>query len=228
MNPCIKRIILDIADLQKDPIDNIRYYANEENIMNGYALIIGPENTPYQYGNYMFSFEFPLEYPFKPPSVTFLSNDGETRFNPNFYRSGKVCLSILNTWRGEEWSACQSIRSILIILQMTMNENPLLNEPGVEIEKHKNCIIKYNYIIEYKNIEMNILRYICDPKKIPLQNEELIKDIENYFIKNRKKIKVIIENNLIQHYNDSILQLHIFSLRTKLNYNKLLNQINLI
>ena len=48
MNSCIKRIILDIADLQKDPIDNIRYYPNEDNIMNGCALIIGPENTPYQ------------------------------------------------------------------------------------------------------------------------------------------------------------------------------------
>ena len=69
MNPSLKRIILDISDLQKDPIDNIRYYPNEDNIMNGYALIIGPENTPYQYGNYMFSFEFPIEFPFKPRSL---------------------------------------------------------------------------------------------------------------------------------------------------------------
>ena len=61
-----------------------------------------------------------------------------TRFNPNFYRNGKVCLSILNTWEGEKWSSCQSIRSILITLQMTMNETPLLNEPGIHEISHKN------------------------------------------------------------------------------------------
>ena len=228
MNSCIKRIILDIADLQKDPIDNIRYYPNEDNIMNGCALIIGPENTPYQYGNYMFSFEFPIEFPFKPPIVSFISNDGETRFNPNFYRNGKVCLSILNTWRGEEWSACQSIRSILIILQMTMNENPLLNEPVVETTKHENCIYKYNRIIEYKNIEMNIIRYICDHNKIPVQNKELIKDIEDYFTKNRENITKNIQYHLTQEYNNSTMQLNIFTLRTKLNYSNLIHQITII
>lgn len=225
MNSCIKRIIFDISDLQKEPIDNICYYPDENNIMNGVALIIGPENTPYQYGNYIFSFQFPLEFPFKPPLVKFLSNDGETRFNPNFYRSGKVCLSILNTWKGESWSACQSIRSILIILQMTMNENPLLNEPGVDDINHSNCIYKYNRIIEYKNIEMNILRYFYQPDKIPVQHEELKKDIQIYFLKHKNNIINTIKYHLKEDYNNSFIQLHIFSLQVKINYLKLLNQI---
>ena len=156
MNQSLKRIILDISDLQKDPIEGAYYYPCEENILKGEALIFGPKNTPYEHGNYIFTFEFSQEYPYKPPVVLFQSNDGKTRFNPNFYRNGKVCLSLLNTWRGESWSACQSIRSILITLQMTMNENPLLNEPGVEFEKHNRCICKYNQFIHYKNIEMNI------------------------------------------------------------------------
>ena len=110
MNTCFKRIILDITDLNKSPIDNIYYFPDEDNIMNGHALIIGPENTPYRYGNYLFHFKFTEEYPFSPPKVNYLSNDGITRFNPNLYRNGKVCLSILNTWQGEKWSACQTIR----------------------------------------------------------------------------------------------------------------------
>jgi ubiquitin-conjugating enzyme E2 Z len=225
MNPCIKRIILDIADLQKDPINDIKYYPNEENIMNGCALIIGPTNTPYQYGNYMFSFEFPIEFPYKPPIVTFLSNDGTTRFNPNFYRNGKVCLSILNTWKGEEWSACQSIRSILIILQMTMNDMPLLNEPGVNLTNHQNCVVKYNKIIEYKNIEMNILRYIYEPTKVPIQNTELINDINLYFSKNREEIIKSIRFHLQQEYDNSKIKLDIFTLNVMINYKKLLDQI---
>lgn len=225
MNPCIKRIILDIADLQKDPINDIKYYPNEENIMNGNALIIGPTNTPYQYGNYIFSFEFPIEFPYKPPVVTFLSNDGSTRFNPNFYRNGKVCLSILNTWKGEEWSACQSIRSILIILQMTMNDMPLLNEPGVNLTNHQNCVLKYNKIIEYKNIEMNILRYIHEPKKIPIQNTDLINDINLYFLKNKEDIIKSIQFHLQQDYNNSKIKLDIFTLNVMINYKKLLNRL---
>ena len=55
MNPCIKRIILDIADLQKDPIEGAHYYPCEDNIMKGEALVFGPKNTPYENGNYIFN-----------------------------------------------------------------------------------------------------------------------------------------------------------------------------
>ena len=40
-------------------------------------------------GAYMFEFTYPTEYPFVPPKVTYLTNDGKTRFNPNLYRNGK-------------------------------------------------------------------------------------------------------------------------------------------
>ena len=96
MNACIKRIILDIKDLTKSPIENIYYVPDEDNILIGYALIIGPSNTPYEHGNFLFEFNFSEKYPYKPPKVIYKSNDGVTRFNPNLYRSGKVCLSILN------------------------------------------------------------------------------------------------------------------------------------
>ena len=32
MKPCFKRIILDVSDLQKDPIENIHYFPDEDNI----------------------------------------------------------------------------------------------------------------------------------------------------------------------------------------------------
>ena len=40
------------------------------------------------------------------------TSGGQVRFNPNLYSTGKVCLSILGTWRaehsGEQWSAVQA------------------------------------------------------------------------------------------------------------------------
>ena len=60
MEQYLKRIILDIKDITKNPIDNIYYIPNDENICEGYAMIIGPEMTPYQYGYYLFKFNLQI------------------------------------------------------------------------------------------------------------------------------------------------------------------------
>jgi ubiquitin-protein ligase len=64
----------------------------------GYAYICGPKDSMYFGGNYFYKFEFPYDYPHRPPKMTFMNTDGKTRFHPNMYKTGKICLSILNTW----------------------------------------------------------------------------------------------------------------------------------
>lgn len=194
MRNYLKRIILDIRDITKSPIDNIFYFPNEDNICKGTALIIGPKDTPYQYGFYIFDFTFPDSYPHGPPVVKYRTNDGNTRFNPNFYRNGKVCLSILNTWDGEPWSSCQSLRSILITLQITMNEKPLLNEPGVHEIYHASRVEQYNDIIEFKNIETSIL-YIMKCVENPESPYHCFNDIvKEKFRENYDAIMQFVEN----------------------------------
>lgn len=84
----IKRLAKDVKDIIKNPLtDNGIYYAHDENnILKGYAMIVGPPDTPYAGGYYFFMFQYPHDYPFKPPVVTYHTNDGVTRFNPNLYR----------------------------------------------------------------------------------------------------------------------------------------------
>ena len=86
----LKRIAADVSDIIKNPLeDNGVYYKHDEDtIVDGYALIIGPSETPYSGGIYLFHFIFPNEYPHLPPKVIFCTGDGETRFNPNFYKNG--------------------------------------------------------------------------------------------------------------------------------------------
>lgn len=61
-----------------------------------YALILGPFDTPYEGGFFCFFLKFPTNYPIRPPKVKLMTTgDGLVRFNPNFYKNGKVCLSIL-------------------------------------------------------------------------------------------------------------------------------------
>jgi ubiquitin-conjugating enzyme E2 Z len=102
-------------------------------------MIIGPPDTPYEFGFFEFTVKFTREYPTKAPNVTAITtNSGRTRFNPNIYAGGRVCLSILGTWRGErgeEWSSAQGLESILISIQSLMSQNPYENEPGFEDAK---------------------------------------------------------------------------------------------
>ena len=66
-------------------------------------------------------------------------HSGGLRINPNLYNSGKVCLSLLNTWSGsrkEKWIPDQSTAlQVLVSIQgLILNEKPYFNEPGYEGE----------------------------------------------------------------------------------------------
>ena len=222
MNDCFKRIILDITDLRKGPIDGVHYFPNEDNIMEGRALIFGPEGTPYERGNYIFSFEFPKQYPYEPPKLTYETNDGMTRFNPNFYRSGKVCLSLLNTWEGDQWSACQSIRSILVTLQMTFNENPLLNEPGINWNSHGTIIHKYNQIIQYKNMEVSILNYLNKKLQVTPEIYELIKE---HFIESRPELVALLDELHASNEQAFRMEIGVYNQNQHVDYAKLKNKL---
>ena len=62
-------------------------------------------------------------------------HSGGLRLNPNLYESGKVCLSLLNTWWGigcERWGKSKStMLQVLISIQgLVLNDKPYFNEPG--------------------------------------------------------------------------------------------------
>jgi ubiquitin-conjugating enzyme E2 Z len=160
-----KRLQKDIVDIIKNPLtDHGIYYAHDaENMLSGYAVIFGPSDTLYRHGAYCFGFKFPTNYPFSPPKVTYLTNDGDTRFHPNLYRNGKVCISVLNTWKGEQWTSCQNIKSILLMLVTLFHNKPLLNEPGfTETNRH---FISYNNIIRFRNLQVAILKTLDKEKR---------------------------------------------------------------
>ena len=202
----LRRIISDIKDLRLNPLTahGIFYEHDETDMLKGRALIIGPADTPYADGFYLFRFNFPVNYPHAPPTVEFCTGDGYTRFNPNLYRTGKVCLSILNTWKGEPWSGCQTISSVLLAICTVLNAEPLLNEPG--ITKAHRDYDAYNAIITYKNIEVamfKMLQSVCttkdDESKVVCEcaclktNDKefaMFGDImREHFLKNKEKIR---------------------------------------
>lgn len=221
-NNTIKRIAKDVKYIINNEhslsLENIYYKHDDENIMKGYALIIGQKNTPYGYGYYFFEFNFPDNYPFSPPLVRYLTNDGTMRFNPNLYTNGKVCLSLLNTWSGESWTSCQTINSVLLTLSIVLCENPLLNEPGVQ-ENNNDAIEKYNYLVTYKNVEFSICKIINYIQNYNT-NASNITSTSNDDIILMYKFKNIIYETFIANKNNIIEYLN----SNKIKYTKFIDE----
>jgi baculoviral IAP repeat-containing protein 6 len=102
------------------------------------SIITGPEGTPYAHGCFQFDIYCPPEYPSVPPVVNLqTTGNGSVRFNPNLYNCGKVCLSLLGTWRGsqnEKWNenASTLLQVFVSIQSLIFVDHPYFNEPGYE------------------------------------------------------------------------------------------------
>lgn len=223
----IRRLVSDIADVHKNPLtdEGIYYIHDDKNMLNGYAMIIGPKDTPYENGVFFFTFQFPYNYPHVPPVVKYCTNDGKTRFNPNLYRNGKVCLSILNTWRGEGWTSCQTIRSVLLTLLTTLNDKPLLNEPGVK-EEHPD-FEKYNIFISLKTHEM-INHYLLEDNIVACF-KPFYHIIKQHFLEKEKRINEQLQkwkNVFKERYNSDAIHIctSIYSLDGKFYIKKIHEQ----
>lgn len=214
----MQRLLKDVKQIIKHPLtDNGIYYSHDEtDMMIGYAMIVGPSDTPYFSGFYFFKFNFPTDYPFSPPNVTYMTNDGLTRYNPNLYICGKVCVSILNTWAGDKWSSCQTLNSVLLTLCSLLNESPLENEPGHT--KLSPDFIPYQKSIEFSNIKFSICDMMNRSKNtIPTHFEIFYPFMKEHFIKNYDKILEFIETKLNNDYNKTEF-VSIYRMVTNIDY----------
>ena len=226
----INRLIKDVKDIIKHPlIENGIYYIHDDvDMMKGYALIIGPEDTPYFSGNYFFELNYPLDYPHSPPKVNYCTNGNRIRFNPNLYTCGKVCISLLNTWRGDQWTSCQSISTVLLTLCTLLCKNSLLNEPGVN-NIHRD-ITPYNEIIQYANLDIAICGIINKKDTIYMSFfDNFYIFIKDNFLKNYDKLIEFAElkNN---EFNSETKQFTtgLYSMTVEINYNIVIEKLKKI
>lgn len=157
---CLKRIRKDLLALQSDPLEGIFVFPDPNYATVLHALIIGPMETPYEGGFFLFLINVPDDYPHTSPTVKLqTTGGGSVRFNPNLYANGKVCLSILGTWSGPGWSVVQNIGSICLSIQSLMNEKPIHNEPGFESASQQDSI-RYNDCIRHETLRIAVLEMV--------------------------------------------------------------------
>lgn len=172
------------------------------------ALIAGGRGTPYEHGLFEFDILIEPEYPQKPPKVKLkTTGKGSIRFNPNLYKDGYVCLSLLGTWEGEPeeaWNPGTSnlAQVLLSISYLVMNENVVENEPQYECWTENDYGYYQNEgfceIIRLGNILYSMIDMIKNPSPIwkdviasyfKLKSEQLLEDL-NIWIKRKEHVKV--------------------------------------
>ena len=119
----LKRINKELADLQRDPPANCSAGPTDESdLYNWTASIMGPEDSPFQGGVFFLNVQFPTDYPFKPPKVSFTTRI----YHPNINSNGSICLDILK----DQWSPALTISKVLLSISSLLTDaNP--NDPLV-------------------------------------------------------------------------------------------------
>lgn len=192
-NRGISRIMYDCKNIEKnkDNLNNQEGLYFKFNIDEGVfstkykMLIIGPEDSPYVGGFYLFESQFPDQYPYRPMTMVSITQGGNIRKHPNLYRCGKCCFSFLGTWTGPPWTACQNPTTVGISMRSVLTNNPINNEPGWE-KKNDEKTKLYESIIRYFNIRygvIEILKNLSDTTKYTDFKESIIKVFKkNYYI----------------------------------------------
>jgi baculoviral IAP repeat-containing protein 6 len=136
---CVRRMASEYSDLSSSlPItyDSSVFLRVCETKMNLCQMLIIPaEHTPYAGGCFIFDIMLPADYPNTVPQCNLqTTGGGSVRFNPNLYNCGKVCLSLLGTWSGDNvWNKNSSLLQLAVSLQsLVFVPEPYFNEPGYE------------------------------------------------------------------------------------------------
>jgi ubiquitin-protein ligase len=222
------RLLKDVRHIMKNPLTDqgIYYIHDDTDMLKGYAMIIGPSDTPYFGGFYFFEFTYPYDYPHSPPNVKYCTNGNGIRFNPNLYACGKVCVSLLNTWRGDQWTSCQTISTVLLTLCTLLCKDPLLNEPGVN--KGNNDMNSYNQIIEYSNLNVAICDIVRKKKGVYLPFfENFYPYVKENFNKNYDKLVEFAEKkSLDENVQNKIFKTDFYKMNVMVDYESILYKLN--
>lgn len=118
----IRRIQKELGDINRDPPNNISasVSGNGNDITFWDAIVIRPEDSPFEGGVFSLVIQFPPNYPFKAPKITFKTKV----FHPNINEKGDICLDILK----DQWSPALTIPKVLLSI-CSLLADPNANDP---------------------------------------------------------------------------------------------------
>uniref|UniRef100_A0A0D9VKC5 UBC core domain-containing protein n=1 Tax=Leersia perrieri TaxID=77586 RepID=A0A0D9VKC5_9ORYZ len=107
------------------------------------VVIDGPAGTPYAGGTFPIDVQFPTNYPFRPPKLTFKTKV----YHPNIDGKGRMALDIFQ----DRWSPAFTISSLLLSF-VSILFDPLLDHPT-------NHYIAHQYKYKYEQYEKKAMAW---------------------------------------------------------------------
>ena len=134
-----RRLQKELGDIRKSGMKCFQQLdVDEKNILKWSGLLC-PDAAPYNQGAFRIDIDFPPEYPFKPPKVTFRTKI----YHPNVDEKGQVCLSIVSV---ENWKPATKTDQVIQALVKMINEpepdHPLRGDLAEEFLKEKKKFMK--------------------------------------------------------------------------------------
>ncbi|CAH2052063.1 ubiquitin-conjugating enzyme E2 L3 [Battus philenor] len=134
-----RRLQKELNDIRQSGLKSFRdIQVDESNILTWQGLIV-PDNPPYNKGAFRIEINFPAEYPFKPPKISFKTKI----YHPNIDEKGQVCLPIISA---ENWKPAtktdQVIQALVALVNDPEPEHPLRAELAEEFLKDRKKFTK--------------------------------------------------------------------------------------
>lgn len=180
----LQRLGGEFKSLQREPVEGfVVTLPNDDDLYLWQVAIFGPPDTPYQGGYFKAELKFPIDYPYSPPKLRFLT----AILHPNVYSDGELCISILHppgedTMSGElpqeRWNPTQSVRTILLSVISLLNEPNTFSAANVDASVlyrrwHESRGKDKQYIeLIRKQIELSLKEAEKDGVKVPQTVEE--------------------------------------------------------
>lgn len=113
-----RRLTKEFAELQNDTPPNVVVTPDESNILHWSGVLTGPSTSAYRGGKFKIDITFPTEYPFKSPTVKFITRI----YHPNVTDDGALCIGLL---KAEAWKPSTKIDQVLrALIQLLEEPNP--------------------------------------------------------------------------------------------------------
>jgi len=134
-----RRLQRELQDIRKANPPSFRdIVVDDSNILHWTGLLV-PDCAPYSKGAFRIEIIFPVEYPFKPPKVTFKTKI----YHPNVDEKGQVCLPIVTA---ENWKPATKTDQVINALLSLINEpepaHPLREDLAKEYFKDRKKFMK--------------------------------------------------------------------------------------
>mmetsp|Transcript_65843 Transcript_65843/g.136250 ORF Transcript_65843/g.136250 Transcript_65843/m.136250 type:complete len:153 (+) Transcript_65843:61-519(+) len=121
------RLNKEWQEVKRNPDPDISLELAGDSFEQWHATIKGPQDSPYEGGQFKLDIVCTANYPYAAPQVSFVTKI----FHPNVnYNTGELCLDILKTDWSPAWTLQYVCRAVIALLRDPNPDSPLNCDAG--------------------------------------------------------------------------------------------------